>query len=123
MGGYIGERVRMAAFHSLAERSAPLIQAIHSYHSLNKYPPPNLAALVPDFLPAIPNTGIGASPNYTYHVGKNAANYYGNPWVIVVYAPKDDKKFEEFLYFPLQNYPKHEYSNIVPISKWAYQYK
>jgi len=121
VGIQVGGHVRMAAFHTLAERSTPLIQAIRSYEARHSTPPPELAALVPEFLPAIPSTGMAAYPRYEYHVGEKAAHYDGNPWVVVVFTPSGGINFDTFMYFPLQNYHKTGYGgSLERISDWAY---
>lgn len=121
VGLRFGGPIRMAAFHSLAERSAPLVQAIRAYESRHGTPPPDLAALVPAFLPSIPSTGIAVHPRYEYHVGKKATRYDGNPWVLEVFTPSGGINFDTFMYFPLQNYPKTGYGGwLERISDWAY---
>ncbi len=121
VGLRLGRPIRMAAFHSLAERSAPLVQAIRAYESRHGAPPTDLAALVPEFIPSIPGTGMAAHPRYKYHVGEKAVHYDGNPWVLVVFTPSGGINFDRFMYFPLQNYPKTGYGgSLEPISDWAY---
>lgn len=121
-GGFkFGERVRIAAFRDLAGRSAPVVHAIQSYESRHGAPPTDLAALVPEFLPSIPGTGMAAYPNYEYHVGKSAAHYEGNPWVLEVFTPTGLINFDQFVFFPLQNYPESGYGGWVErIADWAY---
>jgi hypothetical protein len=43
-------------------------------------------------------------PDYQYYVGTNAARYGSNPWVLVVHTPSGGINFDQFMYFPLQNY-------------------
>ncbi len=117
----LGGRVRMAAFQHLAERSAPLVQAIRAYESRHGAPPPDLTALVPEFLPSIPSTGMAAYASYEYYVGAKAAGYDGNPWVLVVSTPSGGLNWDQFMYFALQNYPKTGYGGCLErISDWAY---
>lgn len=118
-GTVLGDRVRMLAFYFLAERSSPLVEAIHAYEISRGTPPPDLAALVPDFLPIVPGTGMAAYPTYRYYVGERAANYYENPWVLSIFAPKGGVNFDEFHYFPLQNYPDH-WVSTERIADWFY---
>jgi hypothetical protein len=121
IGLSLGGRVRMAAFHRLAERSRPLVRAIQVYESRHGSPPPDLAALVPGYLPAIPGTGMAAYPRYEYQVGQKATRYEGNPWVLVVFTPSGGINFDQFMYFPLQNYPQSGYGgSIERIADWAY---
>jgi len=59
---------RHDAFVALAERSAPLVQAIEYYERQNGHPPKNLDMLVPNPFPSLPRTGIRAYPDYEYQV-------------------------------------------------------
>lgn len=116
-----GHRIRMAAFDSLAERSAPLVQAIRAYEAKHGQPPSDLSKLVPDFLPGIPSTGMAAYPRYDYHVGDKAARYDENPWVLVVFTPNGGINFDRFMCFPRQNYPSQGYGGgLQRIRDWAY---
>lgn len=121
-GGFkLAARVREAAFHDLAQRSASLLQAIRSYESRYGVPPKDLAALVPDFLPSIPGTGMAAYPDYDYHAGEKSARYDGNPWVVSVFTPTGLINFDQFVYFPLQNYPQDNcVGRFERIADWAY---
>ncbi len=119
-GARVGMRVRMSIFRGAAERNAPLVQAIRAYETRYRKPPPKLADLVPEFLPAVPGTGMAAYPQYKYYAGDNAARYDGNPWVLVVRVAYG-LNFDQFLYFPLQNYPEGGYGgSLERIGDWAY---
>jgi hypothetical protein len=113
--------VRMPAFYRLAKRSVPLVQAIRAYEAQHGQPPPSLAALVPDFLSAVPNTGMGAYPDYKYYTGEEAARYDGNSWILVIPTSRGVLNWDSFMYFPLQNYPKTGYGGVLErIEDWAY---
>lgn len=121
IGVRVGWRIRVAAFHRLAERSVPLVQTIRSCESRYGTSPSELPALVPDFLSTIPGTGMAAYPRYEYYVGVKAADYDANPWVLVVFTPSGGLNWDQFMYFPLQNYPKTGYGGrLERISDWAY---
>jgi hypothetical protein len=121
VGLRLGARVRTAAFHDLAQRSVPLVEAIHAHEAKHGAPPPDLAALVPEFLPSVPGTGIAAYPNYEYFVGTEAAKYDNNPWALRVFTPGGGINFDMFVYFPLQNYPEFGYGGrLERIADWAY---
>lgn len=117
----IGHAIRMDAFHRLALRSASLVEAIIRYNEDHGNPPNTLEDLVPAYLPKVPETDIMAYPKYRYFSGKDAAKYEGNPWVLVVFTPGGGINFDQFMYFPLQNYPKTGYGGwLRPIHDWAY---
>jgi uncharacterized membrane protein YhaH (DUF805 family) len=113
--------VRHNGFVSLAQRSRPLVMAIQQFETKYGKPPENLEQLVPDFLPDVPKTGIGAYPNYEYVVVDDKTAYEGNPWVLKVNTPHGGINWDTFLYFPKQNYPKTGYGGVlVRIEDWAY---
>lgn len=121
-GGWnVGSQIRMSAFLRLAERSGPLIAAIKAYEKDEGYPPQNLELLVPKYLPHVPSTGMGAYPKYEYVVNAVAGKFDDNPWVLYVFTPSGGINFDQFLYFPLQNYPKEGYGgSLERIGDWAY---
>lgn len=121
----VGERIRMNAFASLAERSAPLVEAIKAYEQAHGKPPTSLDDLVPEYLPAIPHSGMGAYPEYGYRVVSESSQQDGNPWVIVVHTPSGVINFDEFFYYPLQNYPSLRWggNGVERVRGWAYMHE
>lgn len=121
-GIYLGRGVRMSGMEAFAERSQPLITAIQEYELDHGAPPVALTALVPDYLPAVPNTGMSAYPEYEYFSGDKAREWYaGNPWAISVSTPSGWLNWDMMLYFPKQNYPKHGYGGgLERVGDWAY---
>lgn len=61
-GGSISNHIQRNALTQLAERSKPLVAAIKSYEQKFRHPPDSLNALVPEFIPKVPTTGIGTTP-------------------------------------------------------------
>lgn len=116
----VASTIRCEAFAALAERSAPLVTAIKTFESAKGRPPTSLDELVPAFLPHVPTTGLGAYPEYQYIVGE-AERYDGNPWVLTVSTPSAVLDFDEYFYYPLQNYPaRHPAGALERIGDWAY---
>lgn len=125
----VGRVIRMHAFRSLAVRSVPLVKAIKRFETEHGHAPRNLGELVPAYLSAVPQTGMGAYPDYEYAVrdinqmlfGEQWPN--GNAWVLHVRAPFGGS-FDMFLYFPKGNYPEHAYSSwLEPVDGWAYAHE
>jgi hypothetical protein len=115
----IGGSIRMSAFHRLAERSKPLISAVRSFEQKHGRPPESLGALVPEFIPSVPSTGMGAYPKYEYVTP--ATNHHGNPWMITVFTPSGGINFDQFIYLPLTNYPQQGYGGTLErVGDWAY---
>lgn len=113
--------IRERAFHSLAQRSAVLVEAIHSFEVTRGYPPNSLDELVPEFLASIPFTGMAAYPHYQYKRIDEPGAYQGNTWMIEVPASSGPMNFDSFIYLPNQAYPKLGYGGILKrIGAWAY---
>jgi len=115
----VGRRIRMNGFRELAERSAPLVDAIKSYVQTHGSPPPDLDALVPNFLSSIPETGMAAYPEYYYRVAEDRL-YWGNTWVLNVFCTSGPMNFDSFVYYPNQNYGFHGEDLAEMIGDWAY---
>ena len=116
----MGDEVRMNAFHRLAERSKPLVDAVRAYEEKHGRPPASLEALVPEFIASVPTTGMKAYPKYEYAVVTNA-NDHGNPWIITIFTPSGGINFDQFMYWPLTNYPARGYGGwIERVGDWAY---
>lgn len=59
---------RHFARERIRERAEPLIAAIRAYESHHGEAPPKLAALVPEFIPALPGTGSFDAPDFRYFI-------------------------------------------------------
>lgn len=121
VGLKVGHFIRMNAFHRLAVRSVPLIDAIEGYTDKYGGPPNSLEELVPEFLTEVPTTGIKAYPRFLYFSGEEAAKYESNRWALTVFTPSGGFNFDQFIYFPNQNYPETGYGGwLQKIHDWAY---
>ena len=111
----------MSAFHKLAERSVPLIQAIKEYEIKYDSFPNFLETLVPEFLPSVPQTGMGAYPTYEYMVGVESQKFANNPWCLLIHTSSGILNWDLFIYFPNQEYPKQGYGGVLErVGDWAY---
>ena len=121
VGAVAGAHIRRAAFVALAERSKPLVEAVKTYERNHGMPPESLNSLVPHYLPKIPSTRMGAFPAYEYASGDKAKRFEANPWALYVFTPSGGINFDQFLYFPLQNYPQRGFGGwLERIGDWAY---
>ena len=117
----IGFAIRREGFVKLAQRSRPLVSGIRQYEAKYGSPPADLQALVPEFLPEIPVTGMGAYPNYEYKVVSKPGEFENNPWVLTVKTSTGILSWDVFLYLPDQNYPRTGYGGVLErIEDWAY---
>jgi hypothetical protein len=113
--------IRKHAFAELAERGSSLVAAIEAYTADHGQAPPDLENLVPQYLNAVPGTGMPAYPEYQYLTGHPPDRWDGNPWVLFVHTSQGALDFDRFLYFPLQNYPQQGYGGgLERIGMWAY---
>jgi len=60
--------IRLSAFEQFAARAAPLVKAIEDYQRVRGHLPEKLDRLVPDYLSQVPETGLGAYPEFEYLV-------------------------------------------------------
>jgi hypothetical protein len=98
---------------------------VKAYEQTHGKPPVSLDVLVPEYLPAIPNTGMGAYPEYRYTLVTESGQQDGNHWVISIFTPTGIVDFDEFFYYPLQNYPSHRWGGnpVERIGDWAYMHE
>jgi len=122
-GGSISQHMKMEALPKLAERSNTLIAAIKLYEQKEGAPPDTLAALVPEFIPNIPTTGIGVCPKYDYRSLTNNWAYGNNKWVLQVQGAGDPISFDTFIYLPMQDYSILHETHIRKIGDWAYVHR
>lgn len=120
-GRTVGRGIRSGAFADLAERSQPLVDAVKAFERAHGQPPTSLAELVPDFLPAVPSTGMRAYPEFEYAVADRRRNLDGNPWMLYVFTPSGGINFDQFFYYPSEQYPAYYWdtNRVEPIRNWA----
>jgi hypothetical protein len=123
IGTGVGHEVRTSAYTEFGERSLPLVAAIHRYEKEQGTPPPSLDDLVPKYLSSIPETGIGSNAPYKYRVRGEKSWFYGtNQWVVIVPASNGMLNWDEFIYFPNQDYVSMHKPHRV-LGQWAYSYE
>jgi hypothetical protein len=119
-GLLLGRVVWRDRVERVVARGEPLVAAIHEVTARNGRPPETLDELVPEYLAAVPTTGIGTAPQFKYACDE-PDRYKGNPWVLIVYPPCHPMGFDNLMYFPLQNYPGSGYGGwIERIDGWGY---
>jgi len=125
VGFRMSRETRMQGMAEFAERSQPLIAAIKEFEQDQERPPESLDELVPAYLPAVPETGMPAYPEYVYYVGDEARNRYAdNPWALVVNTPSVILNWDQMFYFPRQNYADVPFSTgLERVGDWAYNHE
>lgn len=108
--------VRHYCFAQLTVRSRPVVAAIEAYQKKKGHPPANLEAMVPEFLPKYPHTGMGAYPDFNYVTPDDT-----DPWRLEVPCSIGLLNWDVFFYRPSKEYGVHEYGGGVErIGDWAY---
>lgn len=113
----LGESVRNAGYRGITRRGARLVTAIKQYQTAHGALPNTLDALVPECLPAIPDTGVGAYPNYEFIQNKDSTRYGGNRWVLSVDVSTDDLTRDALLFYPDGKYPSGLW--VTRFGNWA----
>jgi hypothetical protein len=118
----LSHQTRMIGMRDFTIRAKPLVAAIHQYERDHHTPPESLRDLVPEYLPAIPTTGMGAYPEFQYLTGANCRHWYlDNPWMLSVSTSIGFMNWDRILFFPRQNYPERGFSGTLErVDDWAY---
>jgi len=113
---------REDGFALAAERAEPLISAIEVHVRDTGGPPSTLQELVPRYLPAIPD-GLPALEIVTGDTVQ--VMFDGNDWILKASAATGLVNFDQFLYYPNQQYPTTGYGvRVERFGRWAYiQYR
>ena len=109
--------VRAAGFRMAAQRAEPVVRAVEQYVEDNGAPPDSRTDLVPRYLQSLPSR----VPPLELVTGKDAARYGGNQWVLRASVPTGIINFDQFVYFPNQQYPRAGFGGwLQRIDAWAY---
>jgi hypothetical protein len=113
--------IRQQGFERLSREATPLVAAIHSYSEKYGYPPENLEELQIEYPEGHVIKG-GELPDFEYVLGALASDrFHGNPWVLVLKTPTGPFRWDQFLYYPLQNYPPLGHGGwFEKVGGWAY---
>jgi hypothetical protein len=114
----IALRARQYGFELAASRARPLVEAIARFEKDHGRPPESLSDVVPKYLGQLPQ-GI---PDVHLITGEDTREMYaGNTWVLRALVPSGVINFDQFMYFPNQDYPEYGYGGGVErIADWAY---
>lgn len=119
---------RHQAMVHIANNSQPLIAAIEQFaHDHDGKPPQTLNQLVPDYLVAVPTTGVARYDKYQYQVNSAPMGTPGpvSRYVLQVYTIEFGK-WDSMTYLPDQNYDQMKPASAfdsIPMTggrKWVY---
>lgn len=110
---------RNPGLERITVRAQPLIEAIEAYQDETDKYPPDLEALVPEYMDEIPYTGAVGYPDFRYNRAK--ADSLFETYEVLVNTPPSMMGFDVFVYWPEKNYPESMYGGWVePMKDWAY---
>jgi hypothetical protein len=114
------QQLRLWAFSLFAARSEVLVRAIESYVERTGAPPATIDALVPDYLPSVPRTGMAADTEYRYqsHGGECTSRSRWNLSVSV----SQFIDMNRLLYCPDHDYASAQYPILsrTKVGTWVY---
>ncbi|MDT8442856.1 MAG: hypothetical protein RQ722_01080 [Desulfuromonadales bacterium] len=115
------DQIRLQGFERLSREAAPLVAAIHAYHEEFGHPPKSLDGLQVNEPPGHTIKG-GQLPEFAYLQGDRARErYHGNPWILMLETPTGPLRWDQFLYYPLQNYPSMGHGGwLETVGAWVY---
>jgi hypothetical protein len=109
----IADRVRMSGFRAIAVEARPLVAAIRAYQEAHGKPPATLADIPPALLHGL--------PFHYYSDAHTPTQYHGNSWVLSLDTGSGFLNWDQFLYYPQQNYPATGHGGwLRRIEEWAY---
>ncbi|MCY3003044.1 MAG: hypothetical protein NTV21_14675 [Planctomycetota bacterium] len=113
------EFFREIAFHRLAKRAEPLVAAIRACEVRHGLVPPDLLALVPDFLDEIPGTGMPNCPSFQYRAGRPTPE---SPlcWSLEVECSRGYVNWDRFVYSPIDAGLDPSYAPVTRLGDWIY---
>ncbi|HET6156840.1 MAG TPA: hypothetical protein VFE34_00710 [Dongiaceae bacterium] len=114
--------LRLWGFDLFSRRSEDMVNAIEEYSRATGAPPATLAALVPDYLPSIPKTGMAAQPDYRYEP-KSGPCSVENAWHLWV-SVTQFIDMNRLLYCPKQDYPpaRDDVLSRTVIGTWVHDH-
>ncbi len=89
------DRVWQACYPRIRERGQPIIDALRSFERDHGHPPGGLVALVPEYLPDIPTTGVDAYPDFLY---REATAWRKTSWQLTASTPRGIIDFSAYVY-------------------------
>jgi len=120
----IGNSIREAAFQKLTEESEPLVSSIKQFQTEAGHPPESLEDLVPAYIDKVPQTGMGAYPEYQYLTGAVFSEFKGEDWMLFIRTSSGGINFDRFVYVPSEVYPEKGQSGFYrPVGNWAYYHE
>ncbi len=112
--GVVSSTWRMTAFRWATHRAQPLVAAIERYERENGNPPPDLNALVPQYLDRLP----GRLPPFKLVVTNN---YPPNEWILKADVSSGISNWDALLFLPHENYEDFEWGGwIRRLDAWGY---
>jgi hypothetical protein len=114
---------REAAFERAAVAAERVITAIENYHRDRGRAPNNLSDLVPQYLLAIPSTGLPAYPEFRDEL-RSQWLPAGAAFELCIECPVGPLSWDVFVYWPGGEYPEQMYGGYVKrLGRWAYVYE
>ena len=108
-------RIRRASdFLSEYDQVAP---SIIEYEKRNNIPPDSLDAIVPEFIPSIPNKYfLDLGVHYSLSIEPKDERWVGNSWILEAWFPVDLLNYEIFIYPSNNIYPE----SMKKFGNWVY---
>lgn len=122
-GLVVGPTIRVAreaAFARAAAAAEPVITAIENYRRDRGRAPNNLSDLVPQYLLAIPSTGLAAYPEFRDELRPQWLPA-GVAFELCIECPDGPLSWDVFVYWPGGEYSEQMYGGYVKrLGAWAY---
>lgn len=109
---------RVMALERFVARSQPLVDAIHAYEKRHSQPPPELSALVPEFLAEVPGTGMPVFPEYRYARLDERPEAGALDWTLCI-SNIGFVLWSEFAYRPDETLDREDEAFVERVGSWV----
>lgn len=113
--------LRYLAFACAAQRGEPIIVALAQYRAKTGTYPDSLDALIGEYLPAIPSTGLIGYPRFEYQNDRHNNRPFPGEYDLRIPCPMSLLNFDRFIYWPSEEYSAlEEREAIKRLGNWVY---
>ncbi len=100
----------------------PILAAIEQYKADTGVFPPNLGALIPEYIKELPYTGTPGYPKFEYDLAAEGTPF--RDYQLSVKTPPGANYHDRLIYWPEMNYPLWiKGASVEPLNDWAYMHR
>lgn len=112
---------RTTAFSRASTNGSQVVVALRQYRADRGAYPQDFGQLIPEYINALPYTGLVGYPEFTYRNGYNDIDKVDDSYELCINCTSGGINFDRFIYWPSEKYPDNIQGNWTePIGSWVY---